>query len=93
MAHAYMSCLREAFKIGEPIEHFHSFATSTGDVHFHSRIVPEKNAAGEVETVLAIARDITEIQKAQAVLLKLQETSHQEQVDELFKNLNLLKQA
>jgi len=43
--------------------------------------------------VLAIARDITEIQKAQAVLLKLQETSHQEQVDELFKNLNLLKQA
>jgi two-component system CheB/CheR fusion protein len=39
-------------------------------VHFYSRIVPEKNAEGEVETVLAIARDITERKKAEEELLK-----------------------
>src|SRR5204862_7117446 len=57
----YMASLRKAFETGQTAEHFNSFPTPTGEVYFYSRIVPEKNVDGEVETVLGIARDITKL--------------------------------
>lgn len=62
---SYMNSLREAFKTGETVEHFSSSLTPEGEAYFYSRLTPEKNVAGKVETVLAIARDITAIRKAE----------------------------
>ena len=61
----YLESLRKAFKTGETVEHFNSSPTPDGEAYFYSRLTPERNAAGEVETVLAVARDITEIRKAE----------------------------
>jgi two-component system CheB/CheR fusion protein len=60
----YAESLKKAFDLGQMTEHFNSYCTPTGEVHLYSRITPEKNLAGEVQTVLAIARDITDIKKA-----------------------------
>ena len=60
----YMESLHKVFETGEAMEHFNSFPTSQGEVSYFSRIVPERNEEGEVETVLSIARDITEYKKA-----------------------------
>jgi len=57
----WMESLRKVFATGRPVEHYNSFPTPTGIVHFYTRMVPEKNGNGKIETVLAIARDITEI--------------------------------
>ena len=62
---SYMNSLRKAFKTGETVEHFSSSILAGKEIHFYSRLTPEKNAAGKVETVLAIARDITAIRKAE----------------------------
>jgi PAS domain S-box-containing protein len=59
----WMKKLREVFETGLPITYESPFSTPYGDADFLYRIVPERNSAGEVETVLAIARDITEIKK------------------------------
>lgn len=60
IAAPFMAKLRRVFETGETAEHYNSFPTPAGEAHFHSRIVPEKNARGETETVLAIARNITD---------------------------------
>ena len=61
----YMNSLRKAFVTGQPAEYFNSFATPQGELLFYSRIVPEKNEKGEVLTVLGIAKDVTELKKAE----------------------------
>jgi len=65
IATPYMNSLQKVFETGQQVEHFNSFPTLAGEAHFYSRMVPEKNVNGEVETVLAIARDITEIKRAE----------------------------
>ncbi len=60
----YSASLQKAFDIGETVEHFNSFPSPDGEVHFYSRITPERNLAGEIKTVLSFARDITQIIKA-----------------------------
>ncbi len=69
LALPYMNSLRKAFETGETVEHFDAFPTPDGEAWFYSRITPEKNAAGEVETVLATARDITRIRKAEQEII------------------------
>lgn len=59
IAKPYMDSLQKVFNTGESIEHFNTFPTPHGELIYHSRIVPEKNRKGKVESVLAIARDIT----------------------------------
>jgi PAS domain S-box-containing protein len=61
----YMNSLRKVFETGHATEHYDSFPTPNGEVFFYSRIVPEKNEKGEIETVLAISRDVTELKKAE----------------------------
>ncbi len=69
----YLNSLRKAFETEETVEHFHSFPTPDGEAYFYSRITPEKNAAGEVETVLATARDITQIRKSEQEIKQSQQ--------------------
>jgi len=57
----WMDILRSVFEKGTGESHYNSLHTATGIVHFYSRLIPEKNAAGEVETVFAIGRDISEL--------------------------------
>jgi PAS domain S-box-containing protein len=69
----YMESLQKAFDTGDTVEYFSSSPTADGEAHFYSRLTPERNASGQVETVLAIARDITDIRKAEQESKKNQE--------------------
>ncbi|UOG77687.1 PAS domain S-box protein (plasmid) [Hymenobacter tibetensis] len=68
IAGPYMAALQRVFDTGQPQEHFNSFPTPHGEVYY-SRLVPELRD-GQVETVLGIARDITELKQAEAVVLR-----------------------
>jgi two-component system NarL family sensor kinase len=67
IAEPYMAKLQQVFDTGQPVEHYNSFPTPQGERHYHSRLVPER-LDGHVESVLAIARDITAAQQADAEL-------------------------
>ncbi|MBF9144076.1 PAS domain-containing protein [Hymenobacter properus] len=66
----YMAALQRVFATGRPQEHYHPFPGSYGPAYFFSRLVPELRD-GQVETVLGIARDITELKHTQAEALRL----------------------
>ena len=68
----YMAALQRVFDTGQPQEHFNSFPMPHGEVHYHSRLVPELRN-GRVETVLGIARDITAIKQNEAAALQLRD--------------------
>jgi PAS domain S-box-containing protein len=70
IAHPWMEKLKLVFNTGQSLTHYNSYVRPDGIVYFHSRIVPEKNAEGEVETVLTIGRDITDLKNAEQELLK-----------------------
>jgi two-component system NarL family sensor kinase len=63
----YTAMLQQVFDTGQPVEHYNPFPTPQGERHYHSRLVPER-LDGRVESVLAIARDITATQHAEAEL-------------------------
>ncbi|HEY9004565.1 MAG TPA: ATP-binding protein [Ohtaekwangia sp.] len=77
-AGSWMEKIQEAFNTGTAQTHYNASTTTQGTVYFFSRMVPEKNSMGEVETVLVIARDITELRKSE---------------QELRKNLQILQQT
>ncbi|MFB8791707.1 MAG: PAS domain S-box protein [Potamolinea sp.] len=60
--------LREVFETGKPKEIEFEFDTFKGLRSFQARIVPEREKSGEVKTLLAISRDITEYKKIEAEL-------------------------
>lgn len=70
IAEPWMHKLKKVFDSGQPDTHYNTVRAPHGVSYLFSRIVPEKNAKGEVETVLAIARDITELKKSEQELLK-----------------------
>lgn len=55
---------------GMPIDYLHSYDSAIGFRHFHTRFMPEFDDKGNVQSVLAIARDITELKTAQEELLE-----------------------
>jgi PAS domain S-box-containing protein len=65
---SYYESLHQAFETGEIIEHFNTVTSNGQTTYFYSRLTPERNAEGKIESVLAIARDITEIKKSQIAL-------------------------
>jgi PAS domain S-box-containing protein len=69
----FVASLRKAFETDKAVEHYNSFSTPAGKVHFYTKMIPEKNAVGEIETVLAIARDITEVKEAEQELIRVKE--------------------
>jgi PAS domain S-box-containing protein len=86
----YLKSLTKAFKTGETVEHHHSSPTATEIAHFYSRLTAEKNANGKVETVLAIARDITEIKKAEEEIKENRDLL-QSIIDNSFMAMSVLK--
>jgi len=68
LAFPWMEKLKMVFETGEPTTAHQVFPAPDGPHHFFARMVPERDKAGEVETVLAIARDISELKKAEAAL-------------------------
>ncbi|MCF0072776.1 PAS domain S-box protein [Dyadobacter sp. CY261] len=73
IAGPYMDKLRQTFESGQPQEHYNSFPTPKGHFDYYSRMVPERGSDGSVKSVLAIARDITELQSAQRQTRQLAE--------------------
>jgi len=86
----YLESLRKAFETGKTVEHFHSSPTLEGEVYFYSRLTPERNAEGEIETVMAIARDITAMKKAEIALKKSRDLL-QSILDNSFMGMSVLK--
>jgi PAS domain S-box-containing protein len=86
----YLQSLKKAFTTGETVEHFNSSSTVEGESHFYSRLTPERNAVGELVTVLAIERDITEIKKAE-IELKESRDLLQSILDNSFIAMSVLK--
>jgi PAS domain S-box-containing protein len=62
--------LREVLQSGKPQEIEFDLETVKGLRSFQTRIVPEINKSGEVETLLAITRDITQQKKLEAELVE-----------------------
>jgi len=73
LAFPWMEKLRTVFETGQPTTAYQVFPSPDAAHHFFARMVPERNERGEVETVLAIARDITELKKAQDELIALKD--------------------
>ncbi|TRW23659.1 PAS domain S-box protein [Flavobacterium zepuense] len=63
--------IQRAFESGKMLELITAHNTPGGDIYFYTRITPEKNLAGGVETILAIAREITDLKNAEKQLLEL----------------------
>jgi len=57
--------LRRALESGADLTVEQSLPTAVGDTFFETRIVPERGASGEVETLLAVTRDVTERRRAE----------------------------
>ncbi len=77
VAEIFTNALRRVFFTGEPEMFEFEFTTKSGIArYFHARAVPEYDASGKVGTVLAIARDISALKGAAAVLLESEERLH-----------------
>lgn len=61
-------CLQTVFKSGKPMLIEFEYPGEDRPRYYESRLVPEFNDAGEVESILTIARDITQRRLAQADL-------------------------
>lgn len=73
----WTNALRRVFFTGEPEVFEFELAMQSGAVkYYHTRAVPECGASGKVETVLAIARDISTLKGAEAVLRDSEERLH-----------------
>ncbi|WP_374594531.1 EAL domain-containing protein, partial [Aquabacterium sp.] len=63
---AYEAALREAFATGEEREFLYGWQTAAGEpATIQMRIVPERDSAGNVVSVLAVGRDITALEATQ----------------------------
>ena len=61
----YMATIQKTLDSRKPQQHYNSFLTPKGEVFFYSRLVPELDPDGQVTSVLAIARDITELKASE----------------------------
>jgi PAS domain S-box-containing protein len=77
--------LLEVFRTGSPNEFEHLY--EPGDHHCEVRLVPERGALGEIESVLSITRDITERKRAEQQLL-----ASREQLRALVARLNSVRE-
>jgi PAS domain S-box-containing protein len=60
----WVAAARRVFASGVPYHFGISFAAPGGEKHYESRMVPEIGADGRIESVLAIARDVTDTRQA-----------------------------
>jgi PAS domain S-box-containing protein len=62
----YLQSLKRVLESAQPQEHYNAFPTPGGEIFYHSRLVPEFDAEGKVQGILAIARDVTELKASEA---------------------------
>lgn len=73
----WTNALRRVFFTGEPEMFEFGFTTKHGVVkYYHTRAVPECDASGKVVSALTIARDISTLKGAEAVLRESEERLH-----------------
>lgn len=65
LAGPWMATLRLVLETSQPQEHYHTWASPQGEIHYYSYLVPEQRA-GQVFSVLAITRDLNSLVEAQA---------------------------
>ncbi|HEX2828522.1 MAG TPA: PAS domain-containing protein [Burkholderiales bacterium] len=68
----WAAAMRHVFASGRPYHFELSFTTPAGEKHYESRMLPEPGADGSIETVLAIARDVTHRRRAEIALAEAQ---------------------
>ena len=59
----YETEIRKVFEQGRELNFEHQFQAADGERHHHIRLTPEMDAHGQVVQVLAVGRDITEIER------------------------------
>jgi len=64
----WMEKMKEVFDSGQAQEHYHSYLGPFGEQFYFSKMVPELDSQGNVESVLSIDRDITTLKKAEQEL-------------------------
>ncbi|MGV3639727.1 MAG: PAS domain-containing protein, partial [Adhaeribacter sp.] len=62
--------LNQVFITGQTMSHYYAFPSPRGVVYFFAQVVPERGADGSVQTVLAMAHDITDLKEAEAEVIK-----------------------
>jgi PAS domain S-box-containing protein len=62
----FVSSLQSVIKDARPQEFYNSFPTSNGELFFFSRLVPEFDTRGRVQSIISISRDITELKSSEA---------------------------
>ncbi len=85
-AAAFMKALREVIKTGKQKDFYNSLDMTDGLHYFYSRMVPESGENGEVESILSITRDHTELQLALHAVLENRYVTEQlaDAVDEMM---------
>jgi PAS domain S-box-containing protein len=76
LATKFARSLDEAFEAGEPHTLEFSVATAGGERLFEAYHIPERDAAGNISTVLCVAHDITERKRAENALRESQKQFH-----------------
>ncbi|WP_431233372.1 sensor domain-containing diguanylate cyclase [Mycolicibacterium psychrotolerans] len=71
LAGAFQSTYQQVFDTGEPVELEFDYAGPTGLRHYLGRATPEFDHDGQVQTVLSVVRDITELKRLQHQLEQL----------------------
>lgn len=66
IAGPWMAKLQQVFNTGRSLEHYNMLQTTSGPTFYFTRMAPELAADDSVISVLAIARDITEIKNLEA---------------------------
>lgn len=69
----WTAAVQQVFETRHEVKIEFEYPSIQGIAHFQTRYIPELNLTGEVETVLALSRDITELKQTQA---QLQETNN-----------------
>ena len=68
----FQSVYRKVFETGEEGRKEFEFPTPQGVRSYSSRVVPERGPTGRVETVLSVARDVTDQKRALAEQVKME---------------------
>ena len=70
-----INSLKKALDLDKEIKVEQSYLTPAGYKYFHTHIVPEHNEKGEIESLLAVTRDLTERMKAESELEESRKTA------------------
>lgn len=74
LAVAFQAAYQQVFDTGEPVELEFSYIGTTGLRHYLGRATPEFDLDGQVQTVLSVVRDISEVKRLELQLEQLART-------------------